>query len=145
MENTSDDNTEKTSFFNSGVAQIRRLDELWTKIHVHAQQGDLTKWNWGLDRIWCELVGDIPEDESNGVYKDTKEENKKETPTDKFIHLNLKIGEIKKRVLNKEISIPDSQIEMYNLLMEKEAFIRRLQNKQGKGTKLVDADEDMVD
>jgi len=132
--------TGKISLYNSGMAQIRRLDELWVKIHKFAQDGDLTKWNWGLDRIWCELVGDIQENR-----KDDSDDEKKNNPTERFIFLNSMIGEVKNKLFKRLISIQDSQIGLYNLLMEKEAFLRRLQNRQGKGTKLVNADEDDIE
>jgi len=112
---------EKTSLYNSGWAQIKRLDELWTESHSLARIGKLDNWNWLLDRVWMELVGDLKEDDD--ILK-------------KFDTFNIAIGKLKTS------EDKDKFPKLYNTLMEKEAFLRRLQNKLGKGTKLVDADED---
>lgn len=140
---SNDSSGEKISLYNSGVAQIRRLDELWVKIHKYAEAGELIKWNWGLDRIWCELVGDIAEDkdDDNELEKE-KEKTKEQSPTEIFNSFKLTIGSLNKKIAERIISLSDYQKDFYDILMDKEAFLRRLQNKQGKGTKLVDADED---
>ena len=129
--------TEKISLYNSGMAQIKRLDELWAKIHKYAEGGLMTKWNWGLDRIWCELVGDLEEE--------SEEEDKKDSPIAKFENFKVLIGNINNQFIQRNINVQDYQRNMYEALMEKEAFLRRLQNKLGKGTKLVDADEDFIE
>lgn len=145
----SEDNVEqpeKISLYNSGMAQIKRLDELWAKSHKYVEAGELTKWNWILDRIWCELIGDIPEkkDEDEDEEPDSDKKEKLDD-TDIFNNHKILIGEINNNLINKKIKLIDWQRELYEALMEKEAFLRRLQNRLGKGTKLVDADEDMIE
>lgn len=127
---------EKISVYNSGVAQIKRLDELWNKTHKYAEGGLLSKWNWILDRIWCELIGDLElseEDSKDKSYKDT------------FDGFKVIIGDINQKFVKKEIKAEEYKRELYENLMDKEAFLRRLQQRLGKGTKFVDADEDMIE
>jgi len=145
---------EKISLYNSGMAQIKRLDELWAKIHKYVEGGLLTKWNWGLDRIWCELIGDIPEDtveddddmiEVDGEEYVASKKEKKQTDIERFESFKIVIGNINKDFIEGKTKAMEYQRQMYEALMQKEAFLRRLQNRLGKGTKLVDADEDMIE
>lgn len=139
---------EKVSMYNSGMAQIKRLDELWNKVHKYAEGGLLTKWNWILDRIWMELIGDLDEEEEldeTGEEEIDKKNNKQLNPINRFDNFNLEIGSVNKQFIDKVLTLQDYQRIMYQTLMGKEAFLRRLQNKLGKGTKLVDVDEDMIE
>ena len=124
--------TQKTSKYNSGVAQIMRLDDLWKKTHTAVIMSNFYKWNVLLDRIWCELAKDI----DNGDYK-TKKYN--------YDEIDEKIGTIKdtqegfKNPSEKDIEKRNGQ---FKILMEKELFLRRLENSLGKGTAWEDEDED---
>jgi len=114
-----DSSSQKTSKYNSGVAQIMRLDYLWQETHKCARQGDLQKWNWILDRVWLELAGDLDNDDNrvsdfNKFIKDVAE--------------------------NK-----DQTCMLYQTLMRKELFLRRLQNELGKGTSYEESDSDYMD
>lgn len=110
---------ELTSRFKDSLNQIYRIDRLWQDTHSHSRSGQLIKWNWDLDRVWCELAGDLKEDS-----KSDKE-------------IIEKFNKFKKRIAAaKEIK------DLYEALTEKELFLRRLQNQQGKGTAYMDADED---
>ena len=122
---------QKISKYNSGVAQIMRLDELWKDTHKHSRSGKLTLWNWDLDRVWTELAADIKEgDERLNEYEE----------------FNIQIGALNQnldeRIKKKEITADDYRQKIYKILLSKEIFLRRLQNSVGKGTKLIDADED---
>jgi len=99
-------NPQKLSKYNSSLAQLFRIDALWQKVHLCAGRGDLMGWNWTLDRIWCELVAD------------SKPEAEKE-----FNDFIIAIADV---INKKEL--------LYHILMSKEAFLRKLQNTQGKGT-----------
>lgn len=107
---------QRTSKYNSAIAILYRIDELWKDCHRHARNGELKKWNWDLDRVWCELVDDADE------------ENKKE---------------FKKHMLNvsKVLSNPNA---LYQALLEKEIFLRKLQNTQGKGNKYDEGAEEYM-
>ena len=99
-------NPQKLSKYNSSLAQLFRIDALWQKVHLCAGRGDLMGWNWTLDRIWCELVADSKKEDEN--------------------EFNRYVIEISKVIDKKEL--------LYHILMSKEAFLRKLQNAQGKGT-----------
>lgn len=76
----------------------------------------MQKWNIVLDRIYQELSND------------TKEEDDKI-----FDGFQQKIKELPKNKVN-------SITQIYTLLNYKERFLRKLQNKQGKGTSYDDYD-----
>ena len=121
---------QKISLYNSGMAQIQRLGELLTDTHKHARAGKLTNWNWDLDRVWMELVGNLDDDDDR---------------IEKFEEFTITVGNLNKSLINKQIKSEEYRQQMYQLLMDKERFLRRLVEKLGKGSKLVDADEDMID
>ncbi len=104
-EDLTDMESPKISKYNSAISQLMRIDYLWQDAHRHSRTGMLKQWNWDLDRIWCELASDC----------DAKDEEAVEE-------------------FNIEISKIDDQRAMYKMLMQKEIKLRRLQNKQGKGT-----------
>jgi len=115
-------NQNRQSKFNSTIAILIRIDRLWQDTHRHSRSGELIKWNWDLDRVWCELISDVNKEDIAEFEKFTK-----------------KISEIDKT--KKQIY----QEELYHLLMEKEKFLRILQNKQGKGVSYMDEEEDDFD
>ena len=83
------------------------------------------KWNEVIDGVWIELAGDLAKD--NAAETDIKK-------------LNEDLGQ-----LFKDFKVGDNsknKDEIYKKLMEKEIYIRRLQNTLGKGTALKDIDED---
>lgn len=95
------------SEFNEAIAQLKRIGELWTLCHLHRRRGNLIQWNVILDCIWMELIADSKDEDEN------------------------KINEINKKiVINKNNRHYYSQI-----LTEKERFLRKLQEKQNKGSK----------
>lgn len=96
---------QKISKFNSTIAILYRIDSLWKDAHIHSRSGKLMKWNWDLDRIWCELACD--------ANLDDEQEFKK---------------------LNDDVLANyKNPVELYKNLLKKEIFLRKLQNKQGKG------------
>lgn len=125
---------EKISLYNSGVAQIKRLDDLWVKTHSAVQKGELKNWNWLLDRVWVELVGDLAEGDEQTKARE-----------EEFNAFRITLGNINMQFATGKISPIAFQTQFYDELMAKETFLRRLQNKLGKGTKLVDADEDEIE
>ncbi len=138
------------SKYNSGIAQLYRLDGLWKDVNNHSRMGLYAKWNEDLDRIWCELARDLPE-------KEKKTEEDKKVPSydnakNDFDAFDTKLmGQGNFQDTGKagfvEITIEEKKKrnEQYKILMEKELFLRRLENKLGKGTAFSDEDEDNWD
>jgi len=108
---------DKIAKFNSMQAILFRIDGLWQKFNYSMLKGSLLASNWVLDRLWGELVADTG----------TTEEKE-------FKLINDKLNESK-----------SSKEALYNFLMEKENFLRRLQNKQGKGVAYEDSIDDYMD
>ena len=120
----------KSAKFNGAISQIYRLDNLWKDTHIHSRVGKLEEWNWDLDRVWLELAGDLDEESKDN---------------EKFIEINKKIGDLKQSLKLGKTLKESFFSSYYNLLNEKELFLRRLQNKLGKGTEYEDEDEDELD
>ncbi len=122
----------KLSKYNSAALINLRINNLWMNVNNHAVSGRYFQWNNELDRIWCELGGDIVED--------SKEEKKFREIEEK---VSAKLKEFKNKKGFDSFSKDDRQKmnEIYVVLQEKEFFLRRLMNKQGKGT-AYDEDDD---
>lgn len=107
------------------------LEKLWNESYTAMANGDYSRWNVKLDSIWAILGGDC----EDGDADDLKMQN-----------LNLKIyesGNLKGK-LGKGFEVkenPNNAIQ-YLWLMKKALFLRRLQNKQGKGTAYENSDMD---
>lgn len=108
---------QKTSKYNSAVAQLYRLDNLWQSAQYHSRNGYLLKWNYDLDAIWRELAGDTITDDDNT-----------------FAKMDFFIAKYK-----------TSRDLLYQLIVKKEIFLRKIQNKQGKGTAYVNPDDDLLE
>jgi hypothetical protein len=141
------DGEEKVSKFSSGLNIIGRLDNLWRNCQDYKRKGKYSDWNDELDTIWLELARDINPEE----YKDKLDENKKiieegyETIFNKF---DVKLREY--------LPFNDSSIgfdkpsednnkrrnKQYKVLMEKQLFLARLENKVGKGTSWGEEEDD---
>ena len=140
----------KTSKYNSGIAQLYRLDGLWRDVNTHSRQGLFTKWNEDLDRIWCELARDLPEtDKTNTETEKVKSFKSNKEDFDKFDSELAKLGDFQDHPPAGFVQIPNetkiNRNKQYKILIEKELFLRRLENKLGKGTAWDDEDEDSFD
>jgi len=120
------------SRYNSAIAQLYRMDELWRDCHKHSRNKEYLKWNLDLDSIWRELS------------EDAKGEDEEE-----FNKINSKIATLEPFMIQQPngFNMPNPIIlkklsEAYKALHEKEVFLRRLMNKQGKGTAYEDTLED---
>ena len=132
----SESEEERISKINAaGIINVT-IENIWRDIFVAMAQGNLTLWNRKLDAIWGILGGDVKE----GEVEDTN-----------MAALNLKIYETgslnhKKSGFQK---LKDDESEkmalQYLLLNKKNLFLRRLQNKQGKGTAYAFEDRDDMD
>ena len=130
--NSSDD--QKQSRYNSGLAILYRMDDLWKDTHRHAREINYPKWNEDLDRQWMEL------------YADSKKEDKDQMLIinnkliENGLYSNLSLLRRKKPILFAKLMHTQKR-----LLMEKEGILRELQNKQGKGSAYEDDIEDYMD
>ena len=127
-----DEYENKTSKINSAFLINKRLDELWRDAHKHSRQGKYSQWNADLDCLWSELGREY-------------EINIKQQ--EEFNIINKKLGIVKNWTTSygfKKISEKE-KLEMarqYQILIDKELFLGRLQNLQGKGTAYSDGSED---
>ncbi|KKL64869.1 hypothetical protein LCGC14_2160640, partial [marine sediment metagenome] len=124
-------------------------NNLWLNVNRYASSGQYRKWNSELDRIWCELVGDVKEVKNKNEEKSEGQDEEK-SDEDKFKEFNKKISkEIKKLKPKKGFSEyskedKDVMINIYEAIQEKEIFLRRLMNKQGKGTAYEESWDDYI-
>lgn len=122
---------EKVSKFNSAGLINATLEKLWGESYSAMASGDYRKWNVKLDSIWAILGGDV--DKDSPTDKEFRRISKELYETGSFAG---KVGTGFKKIEN-----PNNSLQ-YHLLLEKALFLRRLQNKQGKGTAYADGDED---
>jgi len=109
------------------------LEKLWSESYIAMSHGNYLLWNIKLDSIWAILGGD----EIEGGDKD-KKINKINLEIYNKGSLKSTIGKGFKRADN-----PNNSVQ-YLLLLKKSLFLRRLQNKQGKGTAYASSDEDDI-
>ena len=140
------DDTEKTSKFSSGLNIIMRLDVLWKNCQDFKRKGAYSSWNNELDTIWLELARDLSEDD----YKDKKEKDgtmikgyksqfkEFEEQLRKVLPFNDSLRSFKKP----DPSIFKRRNKQYEILMEKQLFLTRLENKLDKGTTYEIEDDD---
>ena len=123
---------DKLSKLNSGGLINLRLDLLWKDAHKHSRAGLYSAWSADLDCIWSELGGEY-------------EINSKQQQD--FDNINRKLGFVKNwtNVVGFKRKSQEEKLEMarqYLVLRQKELFLRRMQNEQGKGTAYTDGSED---
>jgi len=127
-------NEDKISRINSAGLINSILENLWRESYNAMAAGDYLKWNSKLDSIWTILGGDC---DDNG------EEDKS------MAKINLDVyekGSLKSKAgtgFNQNVN-PNNALQ-YQLLLRKSLFLRRLQNKQGKGTAYQNDDDDDID
>ncbi len=132
----SESEEERISKINAaGIINVT-LENLWRDVFLAMAKGNLVTWNRKLDAIWGILGGDQKE----GDTEDKKMEA-----------LNLKIYETgglsHKKIGFKKLGEEEAEkmSMQYLLLNKKNLFLRRLQNKQGKGTAYASEDRDDMD
>jgi len=124
----------KLSRFNSAGLINATLEKLWGECYTAMAGGNYSIWNIKLDSLWAVLGGDC---------KDGDSQDKE------MAAINLKIyelGSLKGKVgvsFDKKEN-PNNALQ-YQYLLKKSLFLRRLQNKQGKGTAYASEDEDDFD
>lgn len=123
-----------TSRINAAGLINSTLEKLWGESFTLMVQGKYEQWNIKLDSIWAILGGD--EREGEQADKDIQK-------------INLKIyekGSLKSKIGEgfEQKSNPNNSIQ-YQLLLRKSIYLRRLQNKQGKGTAYATEDDDDIE
>jgi len=114
---------EKMSRINSAGLINITLENLWKDCYNAMSRGALDLWNAKLDALWLILGGDV---EQNG------NEDKKMQVMDLEIY---KLGQLKPgKSMGFKVATNENATKQYQLLKQKSLFLRRLQNKQGKGT-----------
>jgi len=120
----------------SGVSIIIRIDGLWKDANIHSCAGQYSKWNTKLDVIWRELARDILE----------ADWETRKTKFDKYDTQLVDTGAFKDGGSDtfEDISSDDTKnrSKQYRILNDKELFLKRLENKLGKGTTFNDGEED---
>ena len=123
----------------SGVSILIRIDGLWKDANNHSRGGQFSKWNTDLDVIWRELARDFNND-------DYEEEKKKFDEFDKGL---VEIGRFNDNgsdtFNDEEIETINKRSKHYRKLNDKELFLKRLENKYGKGTTWSDGDEEDIE
>lgn len=116
---------EKKTSYDSGEHSLLRINNLWNKVHLEVSLNHYYLWNTLLDRVYCELVNLMNDEEYDNYSKEIINIDKKIASSGKIIDdIDRERGfeKIKKEDLEK-------RTEQYSLLMEKERFIRRIQQK----------------
>jgi len=132
----SEEDEEKISRINSAGLTNITLENLWRECYAAMTKGDLITWNRKLDAIWIVLGGDCKEND-----QDDKEINR----------MDLEIygaGSLNNKRIGFSKESPKAPLKIatqYLWLKKKSLFLKRLQNKQGKGTAYVSEDEDDID
>ena len=132
----SESEEERISKINAaGIINVT-LENLWRDVFLAMAKGNLVTWNRKLDAIWGILGGD--QEDGDNVDKAMEA-------------LNLQIyntgGLSHKKVGFKKLDGDETEkmALQYLLLNKKNLFLRRLQNKQGKGTAYQSDDRDDMD
>lgn len=128
-------NADKFSKINSAALINLRIHNLWLEINNFASKGWFASWNSKLDRMWCELAGDV--DEGSDKWKEYEKIQKDVSSMSPLKNWENGIG-----FLDLDEAEEKKQLKQYDLLIKKEVFLRKLMNYQGKGTAYLDpADE----
>ena len=132
--NETSESENQTSRINAAGLINSTLEKLWNESYTAMSQGRYDLWNVKLDSIWAILGGDVVEGDDVD-----KEVNK----------INLQIykkGSLKSKTGNgfSQTDNPNNTFQ-YQLLLKKSLYLRRLQNKQGKGTAYKTSDTDDFD
>lgn len=129
----------KSSKINSAMVVNMTLNELWKDSFRHFRDGRYLSWNSDLDAIWTILGGepDVENSEDEKNYNSLNNELKE-------------IGSLNNLIESRGFNKIETQIilklnKQKAILLKKALFLRRLQNKQGKGTAYHEADEDYMD
>lgn len=131
-----EDNEPQVSKHSSGISILIRVDGLWKDANNHSRSGLFDRWNRDLDAIWRELARDLNDND----YKSKK------TDFDAF-DTQLADSGMFKDTGSDDFKLPSKEdiktrAKQYKILNDKELFLKRLENKLGKGTTWDDGEDD---
>ena len=139
MDQESNESSYKVSKYNSAIAQLMRIDSLWKDAHSHSRSGQYDKWNADLDKVWAEIAGDL----------DKKKGDPDTVAYNEFTIRLAETGALPRPVIIGFERLPEGyslrKAKQFQILLEKEIWLRQLQNKLGKGTAYADELEDDLD
>lgn len=127
---------EKVSRINAAGLTNITLENLWRDCYLAMAQGDLVKWNRKLDAIWVVLGGDCHEGDDDDLMM---------KKIDLAIYSNGSLNNKRIGFSKEAKTSPLTIATQYLWLKKKSLFLKRLQNKQGKGTAYVNEDDDDID
>ena len=128
-----DSEIEKLSKINAAGLMNLTMKDLWDKFYRAFGSLQYHKANIILDCIWIELGGDVIDNSPVQVDFDKIELSVAEN----FSKFTKKVGFEQNNLGEEKIFA-----KHYRLLIKKAVFLRRLQNKQGKGTAYVNEEDD---
>lgn len=128
-------NEQNISKINTAGLQNLRRDELWKDANKHSRNGEYKKWNEDLDALWRELSGSTKKESAEEKEWNSlcEEFSKVYSPVQKVGFEQLQDGDYAKLLKQKAV------------LVQKEIFLRRLEDSQGKGAAYKDASDDYMD
>jgi len=136
-ENDIEAETEKISKINAAGLINITFTNLWNDFYRHLRGSRFAEANADLDCLWVEFGGDVEE----GAVEETTYDNLNEKL--------VKKGSLKKRKHEGFKKINEEDIDgmtyQYTHLLKKALFLKKLQNKQGKGTAYRDSADDYMD
>ena len=131
--NAQEDNQQMSRINSAGLINST-LEKLWNDCYNAMSNGKYHIWNTKLDAIWAILGGDVKEGEK---------EDQAINSLDEEIYKTGSLSSKTSQGFDSEKN-PNNAMQ-YQLLKKKSLFLRRLQNKQGKGTAYASDDDDDFD
>ena len=135
-EELTEEQTYKTSKYNSAQLINIEIHETWKKAKGFAILGMYHSWNVILDMVWADLAADLDE---------TAEENMKYNEFTKRLAETGTLEAPKILAFNAEKANMNKTARQFSILLEKHIWLKRLQNKLGKGTAYRDEFEDDIE
>ena len=126
----------KISKFNSGMLTNFTLNQLWLDFFKAFRNVNYKLSNHNLDCIWVILSSDTNDKEDVAKYTEI-EQKLSRLP---YLGMPQKNGFQKLDDTDRA-----SMMVQKNILMEKACFLRRMQDKQGKGTAYDDGDDEQAE
>jgi hypothetical protein len=143
---TSEEENQGTSKYNSAVAQLYRLDTLWLQAHQYSQIGDFKRYRFTLDRVWIELASDTSkkQKETKSKYENKlMEVNSIKIPFFKEGDIHSDEWDKKKKEIKQAITKKKNL--QYQWLQRYEIFLRKVLNSQGKGSAYRNTSEESIE
>ena len=126
-----------TSDFNEAAMQMQRLHNIWLNCGTSKEQGNIQRYENFLRNAETELKYD------SNLLSDGLDEKHESNYTFKLKQFNIKINKCNELV-SRSIGIYEQAAinKKWSLLIEKEEFLREIQEESGKGGKRSNPDEE---